>query len=90
MVIRRRDAGVQIDHAFRRWLIGTVRLGVGLDEYIGSDRTDQRMSLGAALTYKFNRDFSIKGEYRYDQLHSNVPGADYKANVFLVGLKLQR
>jgi hypothetical protein len=86
----RRDAGVQIDHAFRRWLIGTVRLGVGLDEYIGSDRTDQRMSLGAALTYKFNRDFSIKGEYRYDQLHSNVPGADYKANVFLVGLKLQR
>ena len=31
-----------------------------------------------------------KGEYRYDQLHSNIPGADYKANVFLVGLKLQR
>jgi hypothetical protein len=48
------------------------------------------MSLGSALTYKFNRDLSLKGEYRYDQLRSNVPGVSYNANVFLVGLKLQR
>ena len=48
------------------------------------------MSLGTALTYKFNREFSLKGEYRYDQLRSNVAGADYNANVFLLGLKLQR
>ena len=32
----------------------------------------------------------MTGEYRYDQLHSNVPGVNYNANVFLVGLKLQR
>jgi hypothetical protein len=31
-----RDAGVQIDHAFRRWLIGTLKFGVGLDTYKGS------------------------------------------------------
>jgi hypothetical protein len=31
-----RDAGVQIDHAFRRWLIGTLKFGVGLDSYKGS------------------------------------------------------
>lgn len=86
----RRDMGVQVDHAFRRWLIGTVRAGYGLDDYIGSDRADQRVSLGAALTYKFNREFSLKGEYRYDQLRSNVPGASYDANAFLIGLKLQR
>ncbi len=30
------------------------------------------MSLGTALTYKFNRDLWLKGEYRYDQLHSNA------------------
>jgi hypothetical protein len=30
-----RDAGVQIDHAFRRWLIGTVKFGIGLDTYKG-------------------------------------------------------
>ena len=50
---------------------------------------DKRMSLGTALTYKFNRDLWLKGEYRYDQLQSNA-GASYHANVFLVGLKLQR
>ena len=88
----RRDIGVQVDHALRRWLIWTVRAGYGFDDYIGvlaSDRR-KRMSLGSALTYKFNRDLSLKGEYRYDQLRSNVPGVNYNANVFLVGLKLQR
>ena len=86
----RRDVGVQVDHALRRWLIWTVKAGYGFDEYVGSDRADTRMSLGSALTYKFNRELSLKGEYRYDQLHSNVAGANYNANVFLVGLKLQR
>ncbi|MEA2979316.1 MAG: hypothetical protein QOF09_1139, partial [Alphaproteobacteria bacterium] len=86
----RRDVGVQVDHALRRWLIWTVRAGYGADEYIGSTRADTRVSLGSALTYKFNRELWLKGEYRYDQLHSNVPGVNYNANVFLVGLKLQR
>jgi hypothetical protein len=86
----RRDVGVQVDHALRRWLILTVRAGYGFDEYVGSDRADKRMSLGSALTYKFSRELWLKGEYRYDQLRSNASGVDYHANVFLVGLKLQR
>jgi hypothetical protein len=28
-----RDIGVQFDHAFRRWLIGSVKFGFGLDTY---------------------------------------------------------
>jgi hypothetical protein len=86
----RRDIGVQVDHALRRWLIWTVKAGYGLDDYVGSTRADRRMSLGSALTYKFNRELSLKGEYRYDQMQTNTPGASYNANVFLVGLKLQR
>jgi hypothetical protein len=30
-----RDVALQIDHAFRRWLIGTLKLGFGLDSYKG-------------------------------------------------------
>ena len=56
----------------------------------GEERKDQRMSLGTALTYKFNREFSLKGEYRYDQLRSNAVGVNYNASIFLIGLKLQR
>lgn len=31
-----RDVGVQVDHSFRRWLIGSVKFGFGLDTYKGS------------------------------------------------------
>jgi hypothetical protein len=81
---------VQVDHALRRWLIWTVRAGYGFDEYVGSLRADKRMSAGTSLTYKFSREVSLKGEYRYDQLRSNVMESDYSANAFLIGLKLQR
>ncbi|MBX9843935.1 MAG: outer membrane beta-barrel protein, partial [Xanthobacteraceae bacterium] len=88
--VLRRDVGVQVDHAFRRWLIGTLRAGYGFDDYIGSIRADSRMSLGTAITYKLNREVALKGEYRYDQLRSNIEGVDYSANVFLIALRLQR
>ena len=93
--VLRRDIGVQVDHALRRWLVWTVRAGYGLDDYVGAssgslERKDARVSLGTALTYKFNRELSLKGEYRYDQLHSNLSGVNYSASAFLVGLKLQR
>ena len=32
-----RDIGLQVDHSFRRWLIGTVKLGFGMDSYSGTD-----------------------------------------------------
>jgi hypothetical protein len=55
-----------------------VKASYGLDDYVGAsngtaERKDTRTSLGTALTYKFNREFSLKGEYRYDQLQSNLP-----------------
>jgi hypothetical protein len=88
--VLRRDIALQVDHAFRRWLIGTVKVGYGFDDYVGLDRADTRVSLGSAITYKLNRDLSFKGEYRYDRLRSNAPDVDYDANVFMIGLKLQR
>jgi len=86
----RRDVAVQVDHAFRRWLIGTLKFGMGFDQYLGDGRNDVRTSIGAAITYKLNREFWLKGENRYDQLRSNAANVDYDANVFLIGLKLQR
>jgi hypothetical protein len=86
----RRDAGLQIDHAFRRWLIGTLKFGYGDDEYIGNGRHDRRTSLGVAIVYKLNREFALKGEYRHETLRSNAANADYDADLFMLGLKLQR
>jgi hypothetical protein len=96
--VLRRDVGIQIDHALRRWLIWTVKAGYGTDDYVGDpcacngfiERKDKRVSLGSAITYKLNREVSLKAEYLYDQRDSNVDGGSYRANVFLLGLKLQR
>ncbi len=85
-----RDAGIEVDHAFRDWLVGGVKLGYGLDDYVGSPREDRRFSAGAELTYKMNRDVQLKGELRREQRRSNETGNDYDANIFLLTLRLQR
>jgi hypothetical protein len=93
-----RDLKLQVDHQLRRWLVATVKFGFGFDTYPGSaaafaspsDREDQRYSAGFGLTYKLSRELWLKGEVRRDWLHSNVTGYDYNANVFLIGLRLQR
>jgi hypothetical protein len=85
-----RDVGVQVDHAFRQWLIGSVKAGFGDDDYVGSVREDKRYSVGAGLTYKVNRSLQLKGEFRQNWLHSNVAGNNYAESVFLLGLRIQR
>jgi hypothetical protein len=85
-----RDFGAQVDHSFRRWLIGTLKLGYGTDDYVGSPRADRRYSAAADLTYKLNREVQLKGEVRREQRRSNEQGQDYTANIFLLTLRLQR
>ena len=86
----KRDVGLQVDHALRRWLVGTLKLGYGFDEYVGSTREDSRTFVSAGLTYKLTRTVQIKGELRHDWLRSSVAGADYNATAILFGLRLQR
>jgi hypothetical protein len=85
-----REVTLQVDHAFRRWLIATGKILYGNDNYIGLDRDDNRYSASAAIIYKLNRDLWLKAEYRHDWLRSTVAGANYDADVILVGLRAQR
>jgi hypothetical protein len=80
----------QIDHAFRRWLIGTLRFTRGMDDYIGSPRLDLRYAAAAQLTYMLTRDWWARVEYRNEWRDSNIPGQNYSANVYQVGLRWQR
>jgi hypothetical protein len=84
-----RDVGLQVDHSFRRWLIGSLKGGAGFDDYVGSGRKDQRYYFGGGLTYKLNRFVQVKGEARHEWLTSNQPGNDYDANVVMLSLRLQ-
>ena len=41
----------------------------------GSIATDRRTSLGPRSTYKFSREFRLKGEFRQEWMRSNVPAS---------------
>lgn len=88
--VLRRDFGLQLDHAFRRWLIGTARIGYGHDDYEGSSRKDDRYVASVGVIYKLTREMQLKAELRREWMRSNAPGFDYTANIALVGLRLQR
>src|SRR5205085_12595847 len=47
-----RQVAIQVDHAFRRWLIATLKFSRANDDYVGSPRDDNRYSVSAALLYK--------------------------------------
>ena len=85
-----RNAGIEVNHAFRRWLIGTAKFNFGYDDYVGSARKDDRYAISGAITYKLNRLMAVKGEVRQEWMRSTVPGVDYAATVFLLGMRLQR
>ena len=85
-----RNVGFQVDHAFRQWLVGSLKFGFGVDDYVGNDRLDKRYSAGAGVTYKLNRELQVRGEFRQDWLQSNAPGASYTASVVMLGLRVQR
>ncbi len=85
-----REVALQVDHAFRRWLIATAKVLYGNDDYVGSPRDDNRYSASAALTYKLTRELWLKSEYRHDWLRSSVSGANYDADVILLTLRAQR
>jgi hypothetical protein len=67
-----------------------LRFGYGFDTYVGLGRDDKRTSLGAAITYKLNREIWLKGEIRQDWLRSNVTGVDYNDTTYFLSLRLQR
>jgi hypothetical protein len=84
------EAKLTADHAFRRWLIGSLFGSYGIDDYRGIGRTDHRFAYGVALTYFLNREVVLRGEVRQERLTSNVPDNNYTANIALIGLRLQR
>jgi hypothetical protein len=85
-----RETTLQVEHAFRRWLLATVKFTRGVDDYIGSTRQDLHYVASTALAYTLTREIWLRGEYRNEWRRSNQPGNDYFAHVWLVGVRLQR
>jgi hypothetical protein len=85
-----RSYNAQVEHAFRRYLIATLKAGFTTADYDGSDRFDKIYSVGGDLVYKLNRDVHLKAQLRHDWLKSTIESADYQATLFMLGVRLQR
>ena len=84
-----RDYSLQVDHAFRRWLIGTAKVGTGTSDYDGT-RFDKRYFVEGDLVYKLSRTFQLKAQVRHDWLDSSISGANSAATVVMLGIRVQR
>lgn len=88
--VLRREIRLSMDHAFRRWLIGTAAVSWLRLDYDGAALVNDYLRISAALTYSLNRSLALKAEYRNEHFFSSVPGQDYTANIGLIGIRLQR
>jgi hypothetical protein len=85
-----RDLTLEVDHAFRYWLIGILKGGYGNDVYPGSGLQDNRWFASAGLTYKLSRELQLNGTVRQDWQIATQPGFVYNATSVLLGLRVQR
>lgn len=88
--VMRHEVKLAADHAFRRYLIGTLGVGWLREDYEGTTLVNDYLRISAALTYSLNRSLALKAEYRNERFFSSTAGQDYTANIGLIGIRLQR
>lgn len=58
--------------------------------YTATGLNERLLTATVKAEYALTRTVSIKASYSFERLKTTLPGADYTANVFLLGLRLQR
>jgi hypothetical protein len=85
-----RTGQIEISHALLRNLTIGATASLSNNQYRGVDITENYYGAGLKAEYSLTRSIAVKGSYNYERLKSSVPGSDYTANVFMLGLRLQR
>ncbi len=83
-----RRASVEIAHALRRNWTLTGFAGVARNDFQGIRLVEDTWQAGLRTEYRLTRNVAVRASYTYEQLTSTTPGAGYRSNVFLMGLKL--
>ena len=87
-----------MSHALLRNVTLTASAAYSLNNYDGADPSisptgtirERYLTAGVKAEYHLTRTVVVKASYNYERLKSTVAGSDYTANVFLLGLRLQR
>jgi hypothetical protein len=85
-----RTVSLAVSHALLRNLtLGAVG-AIGFNDYNGVDVRETSYSATLKADYNLTRSIVVRGSFTHERLKSTAVGSDYTANVFLLGLKLQR
>lgn len=82
--------GLDITHALMRDLTLKASGTYQNFNFIGEAVNESLYTATLGAEYSLTRSVVIRGSFTHERLQSNVPGSDYTANVFLLGLRLQR
>jgi hypothetical protein len=81
---------IDITHALRRYLTLGVNASFETDVYAGFPQTDTISNIALRADYNVTRDIMLRASVSRQQYESNIPGSNYMADVFMLGLKLMR
>ena len=81
---------IDVAHALTRAFTLGASAGYSSDDYVGVSLRDSTTTFGARAEYHLSRDVVLKASATRQQYQSNAPNTNYDADVFLLGLRLQR
>ncbi len=84
-----RDVAVEVDHAFRYWLMGILKTGYGNDVYPGSGLQDSRWFVSVGAVYKLTREWQLTATVRQDWQLATQPDFTFNATSVLLGVRVQ-
>lgn len=85
-----RSYTIDVSHALLRRLTLGATAGYATDVYVGVPLHDFTTSFGLRADYNISRDIVLRASAAHTQYISSAPNSNYIANVFMLGLRLQR
>lgn len=85
-----RSLGIELEHAFQRNFVIIGAATFSHNDYRGLGIKENGFAASLKVDYKLTRELVLRGSYIHERLDSTTPGSDYRANVVMVGLRLQR
>jgi len=81
--------GLTVDHELLRQVVIGGRAGYQRDDFESTNRTDNRMDLGADVRYLINRNFSVGAGYDFSKRWSDNSNREFDGNVFTLRVRAQ-
>jgi hypothetical protein len=81
---------IDVSHALTRQITLSASAGYATDRYIGASLRDSTTTLALKAEYHLTRDVVLKASATHEQYVSSAPNSNYTADIFLLGVRLQR